>query len=112
MPQSAQRADVLVLRTDPLANAMLFHIYRLFGELLARHCFAFECVECVKKADGCGGRGSQAGARRQIADVMDLDAFMDVKKPQTLARGRMLDLVQMVDRLNDRVMNPYLMVGK
>jgi len=61
-----------------------------------------QMAQSVKQPDSEGGTGTQTGARRQIAGVVDFNAVLDAEILEAGSYGRMLDVSVILDRFDLR----------
>ena len=90
--QPAERRLDLVLHADILLQHLLLDIDRLLGEHALGHQLAAQRVQRMQQADREGRARAEAGARRQVAVMVDLDAVVDLQPFQHAADRRMGDL--------------------
>ena len=101
--EAAEGGGDLVLGADAVAAEVALDVDGLLGELHPGAEFAAQGVEGVEEADGEGGGGAQAGHFGQVAVVVDFDAVADAEIEEGFADGGVLDLLDGLDVLDDRI---------
>jgi hypothetical protein len=101
--EPSDRGGELVLAAHVLGDDVLLHVDRFHAELEVPHRFALQRVQAAKKADREGGARPHARPRGDVAVVMDLDARLDLQVFEAGAHGRVLDVLDVLGQLDQRV---------
>ena len=110
--EAAKGGRHLILQADMLAEHALLDVNRLVRQRLLRDVAAVERVDGVDEPDRKGRARSEAGPRRQIAVVVNLEALADLEPLEHAAHRRMLNLADLLDVLDDGVDDAEAMVEK
>src|SRR5258705_3213609 len=63
-------------------------------------------VQRVQQADAERARGAEAGLRRRVRNRADVDAIVDLEKTEALTNDGVLNLVDRIDELRFRIIEP------
>ena len=100
----------LVLRSDMLADHVLLDMDGLPRQLLLADHAAVERVQRGQQADREGRARPQAGAGRQVAVMVDLEAAIDLHLLQHVAHRRVADLGQLAHVLDEGIDDAVLVL--
>ena len=111
--ESAESGSDLILRPDILLDDVLLHVDRLRGKFVFRNVLPPQGRQRMNQSDRKRRTGAQPGPRRQVAVMMDFAPLIVAPgPPENGANGRMLDLVNPLHILNNRIHNAVLMLKK
>jgi hypothetical protein len=103
--QAAERRRVLVLPPDRLAEDVDLDVAGLLRQLPGRDTVAAVAVEGVQQPDRERARAPEAGRGRQVAHGADVDRRVDVEELEGGPGDVVLQLVDRVDLLGQRVVD-------